>query len=338
MVTRCAAGLMFVLVQIASADVYTYECDALPEEAGWTLDQIVCEPEQSLDGVGHLVQVVPLCKSFPNAGSQFDYSQLLAGLSAETSWFAEWRVVTDGPSEELGFTAPSAFLVWDGDFDGYHFTISDDRFRLIANEFSSLHDLEPGIPHTFRVELFGENLGEAYGIYVDGEVIFSGVPVGPLWNPPWPPEVKFRAKSKLEPSTTTWDYIRWGPIGSEGDFTADGAVDSADLPFFEECLTTESGNWVGCAWADFTDDGGVDCSDAAQFVAAWTGAGDPPVFAACAVLCQQDLDDNGSVNAADLAVLLGAWGPNPGHLADLNSDDVVNASDLAMLLGAWGPC
>ncbi len=54
--------------------------------------------------------------------------------------------------------------------------------------------------------------------------------------------------------------------------------------------------------------------------------------------CPADLDGDGVVGAADLAQLLGGWGPNPGHPADFNGDGVVNAADLAQLLGAWGPC
>ncbi len=54
--------------------------------------------------------------------------------------------------------------------------------------------------------------------------------------------------------------------------------------------------------------------------------------------CPADLDGDGAVGPADLAQLLGAWGPNPGHPADLNGDGVVDAADLAQLLGAWGPC
>lgn len=47
-----------------------------------------------------------------------------------------------------------------------------------------------------------------------------------------------------------------------------------------------------------------------------------------------DLDGDGSVNAADLASLLGAWGSaNPSM--DLDGDGVVAAADLALLLGAW---
>jgi hypothetical protein len=54
--------------------------------------------------------------------------------------------------------------------------------------------------------------------------------------------------------------------------------------------------------------------------------------------CTGDIDGSGEIDAADLAELLGAWGPNPGHPADLNEDGEVDATDLALLLGAWGPC
>ena len=55
---------------------------------------------------------------------------------------------------------------------------------------------------------------------------------------------------------------------------------------------------------------------------------------------------DGSVNAADLAFLLGEWGPNPGSTADIVTsatfqpppDGVVDAADLAVLLGNWGIC
>ncbi len=55
----------------------------------------------------------------------------------------------------------------------------------------------------------------------------------------------------------------------------------------------------------------------------------------CAPACSGDLDRNGSVDAADLATLLGQWSMGGG---DLNGDLTTNAADLALLLGAWGPC
>ena len=53
----------------------------------------------------------------------------------------------------------------------------------------------------------------------------------------------------------------------------------------------------------------------------------------CAGCLLGDLDGNGSVGPADLAILLGAWGG--GGVADLNGDGLVGPADLGLLLGAW---
>jgi hypothetical protein len=46
-----------------------------------------------------------------------------------------------------------------------------------------------------------------------------------------------------------------------------------------------------------------------------------------------DLDGSGTVDAADLAILLGQWGG--AGSADLDGDGSVSAADLAILLGFW---
>jgi hypothetical protein len=56
------------------------------------------------------------------------------------------------------------------------------------------------------------------------------------------------------------------------------------------------------------------------------------------VPCPGELTGDGVIDAADLAVLLGAWGPCRGCDADFDSDGTVGGSDLAVLLGAWGNC
>ncbi len=77
-----------------------------------------------------------------------------------------------------------------------------------------------------------------------------------------------------------------------------------------------------------------------------TGAGECPIVdmgayefqegtTAC---CPADLDGDGTVGAADLALLLGAWGPCAECPADLDGDGQVAPFDLALLLGNWGPC
>lgn len=48
-----------------------------------------------------------------------------------------------------------------------------------------------------------------------------------------------------------------------------------------------------------------------------------------------DFNGDGFIDAADLAVLLGAWGAG-GSVADLDASGVVDAADLAMFLARWG--
>ncbi len=55
--------------------------------------------------------------------------------------------------------------------------------------------------------------------------------------------------------------------------------------------------------------------------------------------CDADLDGDGSVGPADLAILLGTWGPVPTpDPPDFDGDGDVDAFDLAILLGNWGAC
>ena len=54
--------------------------------------------------------------------------------------------------------------------------------------------------------------------------------------------------------------------------------------------------------------------------------------------CPQDLNCNGTVDFADILVVIGAWGPNFGHVADLDGNGVVAFADILIIIGAWGAC
>ena len=54
--------------------------------------------------------------------------------------------------------------------------------------------------------------------------------------------------------------------------------------------------------------------------------------------CDPDFNGDMIVNVADLAQILGSWGPCPGCPTDLNGDDVVDAFDLAILMDCFGNC
>jgi hypothetical protein len=54
--------------------------------------------------------------------------------------------------------------------------------------------------------------------------------------------------------------------------------------------------------------------------------------------CLGDFNDDGRVAAADLGMLIGAWGRKGKLPYDLDGDGTVGQGDLASLLAAWGVC
>ncbi len=111
--------------------------------------------------------------------------------------------------------------------------------------------------------------------------------------------------------------------------TAPSPADSAGSNFFGESCTVPIGR------INIRDVGnGAEGADNIQM---WLPADGNP----CGD-CPTDVDGSGDTGAADLAVLLGSWGPcspgDPRACLDADSDGVIGAADLAVLLGAWGPC
>ncbi|MFO0874092.1 MAG: choice-of-anchor R domain-containing protein [Phycisphaerales bacterium] len=67
----------------------------------------------------------------------------------------------------------------------------------------------------------------------------------------------------------------------------------------------------------------------------WYGVGSDCEDVTCGA-CSADLNDDGTVNGADLGIMLSQWG-GPGT-ADLDGSGTVDGGDLGILLAAWGPC
>ncbi len=61
------------------------------------------------------------------------------------------------------------------------------------------------------------------------------------------------------------------------------------------------------------------------------------VLACSGRFCLGDLDQTGTVDGADLGLMLQQWGA-PNSTADLDDDGAVNGADLGILLAAWGEC
>lgn len=105
-------------------------------------------------------------------------------------------------------------------------------------------------------------------------------------------------------------------------------------------------NWADCVrtWGASCEQGGCRLETDMEVIAhglTWQGAGttcadgDGDGYSdQCPPAGREDFNNDGFIDAMDLAVLLGAWG-EAGHRADLNSDAVVNAPDLSLFLSAW---
>jgi len=84
-------------------------------------------------------------------------------------------------------------------------------------------------------------------------------------------------------------------------------------------------------------------ADAAAAGASWKGAGTTCAdnnFNGTADVCEipaipGDINGDGFVNGADLAIVLGSWGPCGGCSGDVTGDDLVDGADIAIVLGNW---
>lgn len=117
----------------------------------------------------------------------------------------------------------------------------------------------------------------------------------------------------------------------QGNGSNCGSVDCPD-PLGACCFST--GFCLSLTEADCTLTGS-DWGGALTACADTNGNGTPD---GCEAPCPADFNDSGTVNASDLAMLLGAWGPCAGCEVDLDGNGVADASDLALLLGDWGSC
>lgn len=115
-----------------------------------------------------------------------------------------------------------------------------------------------------------------------------------------------------------------------------------DQCFFEGNASADGNVW----WTEFGATGtlknSVLCGHSpSDFSGSWINGGGNQFFPkGCTPPCPGDLVPDGAVNAADLAIVLVAWGTSgaqyPG--VDIDGNGVVDGSDLGAVLAAWGQC
>lgn len=115
----------------------------------------------------------------------------------------------------------------------------------------------------------------------------------------------------------------------------------------EFCVPTEQVESIcGAATHGCADLGGPGCADADCCamvcevapdccMVAWDATCIDLAERSCEAPITGDLNADGTVNGADLGILLASWGPCSGCSADLNGNGEVDSADLGVLLAAW---
>lgn len=268
-------GLVFVLETVtapAFSQTFTYEFISDPVSESWDLNQQYCEPELWNEEGWYYQQLDHQVCPGGSQGGHDSYRRSLELLNGVENFFMEFRVQSDGERSEIPFGAP-ALLVLGSDASGfYHMTVAADLVKFLRDVDLPIWyvDIEPEVPHTYRIELYPD----WYAFYIDAYLIDEGIPEGPF--PAYNPRISWRGKSAYLACENAWDYIRYGviPIDASGDFDSDAAVAQDDFYFFQECLTNQRPGinggpdetaGPGCRFADFDTDGDTDLFDLAEF-------------------------------------------------------------------------
>lgn len=224
----------FGAAEALRAQQFDYSADLFPEDAGWRISQIVCAPDLWLEG-GWFHQHVELCDGYPPPGGQTaSYRRSMDDVLGIQSMYIEWRVVTDAPRAEIPWGGGAALSVTNN-LAAYIVFVTADHAKLFRNSNLPVVfvDLEPGVPHTHRLELLTSGL---YVWSIDSRIVDFGEPEGALTC--CAPEIVWRAKAAWVGNTTSWDYIRYGALRetAPGDANCDGAINLFDIDPFVMAL------------------------------------------------------------------------------------------------------
>ena len=273
---RTTYCFLLILSTPALGEVVTYAPVVFPDEDGWERRLADTYGADRWIENGWLFHFVDQPDGWPGVfGNAEFYRRSIADFAGCEAFFVEWRAETDAPSSILESSGtPVVVSAAGASYAVYHTTMTDARVQLFRDTFIPLVflDIQPDVPHTYRVELRGIS---SYAWYIDGEIVDSGIPIGP-----YPTESSFLiwgVRRHTFDATTRWQYLRYGtiPLEGTGDYNSDGILCTFDLYFFHECLSSGAPGddaGPGCRFADMDSDTDVDLHDFALFQNAFTGA------------------------------------------------------------------
>ena len=151
------------------ADVFSSEFYSDPVSEGWDLVLQYCEPDTWNDrGWYHQQLDLDACPP-PPGGGRDSYIRSLTAFNGEPQFFLEFRVLTDGDRSEIPGGAPTGVAMSCFCAVNYHVTVASDLVQFLRDVDLPilLIEIEPGVPHTYRIELHPE----WYAFYIDAYLI-----------------------------------------------------------------------------------------------------------------------------------------------------------------------
>lgn len=273
-----AACLASALAGPANAQVSSSEFYSDPVAEGWNLFDDYCA-ETWVDAGWYFQRFDLLSCLQVSGGEQDAFVRSISKFDGEPRFFLQFRVETNGDRSEIPGGAPVGVAMSNNAGVGYHVTVASDLVKFLRDvDLPILFiDVEPGIPRTYRIELYPDR----YAFYIDGELIDEGPPEGPY--PAYDARISWLGRAWNIPCENAWDYIRYGvvPVDGSGDYDSDGVASLSDFYFVQECLSNQRlginggpGNDAGpgCRFADFDSDGDTDLLDFAEFQIRFAGS------------------------------------------------------------------
>lgn len=202
-------GLTLVAVLAAAvpgfAQIVSYEGNSFPEDEGWERRPRPHPPERWLSN-GWIYFRAEVFDPKLCAGEDEYYRWELDGYAGANRFMLEWAVISDGPRSEIPDVAPSSCVAAGQRGIWFHTTVARDQASFLLDvRYPFWADLEPDVPHAFRLDIYGEHW---YEWSVDGDVRAAGRPEGTY--PTADSFIIWGARAACYDSTTAYDFVRFG--------------------------------------------------------------------------------------------------------------------------------
>lgn len=224
---------------------------------------------------------------------------------------------------------PGRRIFWNDPVDTFGLEVRTETNEAFIGNYAAKGEVRLGIDfHVNYIQFFGSPVSRDLVVILIDDDSFNGAPPASVW-----------ANLGTLPGTgMPWTHFSADVTDVESNELPAGWNGAGD----EDPVTFEPILPAGRTWANVLQ--GVDRVQFTTFVPGWffgfthfSVSVDNISIEPLEVPIVGDLNGDGHVDGADLAELLGAWGPCPACEADFDGSGVVDGADITTLLGQWAP-